>query len=387
MYNILYFEHGAKLFGGGQKSLLLLMKGLNREKFRPLLVVGKKGLFYEEAVKMGVQTISISIPDELLEISRETLRLDPPGLFAYKRKLAPVLSQLRQIVKEEGISLIHSNDNFSRISAPLAVRGQNVKCIAHLRDVFTPSFKNWAILRTIGSLNDRIIAVSEAVKKQFPFWLKQKVRVIYNGIDLDEFDNQDRKAFRQELGVDADTFIIGTAGRLIRIKGLEIFLQAAKEVLRQTAGVTFVIIGEGECRVELENLAKNLGIFSSVKFTGFRGDMPGVMSSLDAFVLCSTAPEAFPRVILEAMACAKPVIGTYEGGIPELVGEDSGILVPPKDSDSLARAILSLITDREKAQRMGRAGRKRVEENFTIENHIAQIEHLYEEWSNENFTD
>lgn len=379
MHNILYFEHGAKLFGGGQKSLLLLMKGLNREKFKPLLVTGAKGLLYEGAIEIGVQAICISIPEELLDISRETLKLDPFSLFAYKKKLAPVISQLREVIDKEKINLIHSNDNFSRIVAPLAVHGYNVKCIAHLRDIFLPSFKNWIILRTIGLLNNKTIAVSEAVKKQFPFWLEQKVRVIYNGIDPSEFNGQDRTSFRQELGADADTLIIGTAGRLVQIKGMEIFLQAAKEILKQTTRVTFVIIGEGEYRAKLENLAKNLGVFPYVKFAGFRKDMSRVMNSLDVFVLCSTVPEAFPRVILEAMACAKPVIGTYLGGIPELIGEDSGILVPSRDADSLAKAILSLMVNREKIQRMGRAGRKRVEENFTIENHIVQIERLYEE--------
>ncbi|PIU68061.1 MAG: glycosyltransferase family 1 protein, partial [Armatimonadetes bacterium CG07_land_8_20_14_0_80_40_9] len=141
--------------------------------------------------------------------------------------------------------------------------------------------------------------------------------------------------------------------------------------------IKFLIVGDGPLREELKEQSKDLGIEDEVTFTGSRQDIPEIMAALDIFVLTSIK-EHFGRVVIEAMACGKPVIATNSGAVPEIVEDKvTGILVPPEDSEKLAEAIIELLEDKEKAKEMGIAGRKRVEELFSIEKHTRQIEEVY----------
>ena len=112
-------------------------------------------------------------------------------------------------------------------------------------------------------------------------------------------------------------------------------------------------------------------------FTDFRKDIPRIIASLDLLVLTSEK-EHFGRVLIEAMACAKPVVATNAGGVPEIVKDgETGILVPPKDSSAMAEAIITLLQDKERARRMGLAGRERVEKMFDIKENARKTEEIY----------
>jgi len=170
---------------------------------------------------------------------------------------------------------------------------------------------------------------------------------------------------------------VGTIGRLSWYKGFDCFLEAAAKVSTAYPDVQFLIVGDGEIRKELERLAMNLGIASQTIFTGFRPDSLEILALMDVFVLPSPH-EAMPYTVLEAMASAKPVIAIEGTGAQDAVQEgETGLLVPPRDPEALAAAIMALLRDKAKSQAMGLAGRKVVESRFTLAQMIRQTEKLY----------
>lgn len=201
---------------------------------------------------------------------------------------------------------------------------------------------------------------------------------VYHGIELQRFDRSfDRQAIRQTLGLSHQQAVIGTVGRLTPQKAHHIFLEAAAIVKHTLDHVKFLIVGDGELRQELERRARQLGLAEHVLLTGYRRDIPELLSVFDVFVL-SSLYEGLPLSILEAMAMAKPVVATRVDGVPEAVVDgETGLLVPPNDSAALAEAICFVLQNPWRAQAMGQAGRRRVEAMFRQEMMVAQTEQLY----------
>ncbi len=205
-------------------------------------------------------------------------------------------------------------------------------------------------------LTTKVIVVSDAVGTRFN-WSKRKldkVITVYNGVDLEEFNvGAKGNKIREEFALDPGIPLVGIVGRLDAWKGHEYFLEAAAQVMEEIPEAKFLIVGEDidqnkKQETKLRNLAEKLRLTNNIIFTGQRNDIPEIMSSLDILVL-SSLKEHFGRVIIEAMGCGKPVIATNAGGVPEIVKDGyTGILVPPRDSDALARAIIDLSKDKKK---------------------------------------
>jgi glycosyltransferase involved in cell wall biosynthesis len=160
-------------------------------------------------------------------------------------------------------------------------------------------------------------------------------------------------------------------------KGHRLFLEAAQKVLTQLHAIRFLVVGDGALRNELEAFSKDLGVEDNVIFCGYRDDIPEILAGSNILVSASLA-EHFGRVIIEAMAMAKPVVGTRAGGVPEIVIDgQTGILIEPTSSEEMAQAILSLLADPRHAREMGVAGLNRVRDCFSIEKHTREIEEIY----------
>lgn len=242
--------------------------------------------------------------------------------------------------------------------------------------IFAPTVLN-AVDRIIGVSHHEMELLSQIIKFD-----TEKIRYIPNGIDFSRFEpipkaDKFMKKFKPKGQ------IILYVGRLASNKGLEVLVKAAPEVLRENIDTTFVFVGEDEgMKNILKQQAKKLGIADKLLFTGHIKDEELFLSSFaacDVFVLPSEY-EAFGIVLLEAMACKKPVIGTRVGGVPEAIGsEGAGIIVEYNDSDALSEAINQLLNDSKKRKKMGEIGRKRVKENFTWASVVDQIEQVYAE--------
>lgn len=196
----------------------------------------------------------------------------------------------------------------------------------------------------------RVISVSDALKmKMIGLGVPEKqIRVISNGIDTKRFKPMDKNKTRRKLNIPIDSKILLFVGNLVHVKGLSYLLDALHSVRKHMPNILLVLVGDGILRAELQEQAKELGIETSVTFQGVRphDEIPLWMNSCDLFCLPSLN-EGCPNVILEALACGKPVVASNVGGIPELVPDNEhGILVPPANSAELAKAIEAALKHR-----------------------------------------
>lgn len=366
-YNLLFTSISGQMAGGGQRSLLLFLKGLNKKRFNPFLICPSKGDLVKKVEKLGVETGIIKMGG-----------LKSVNLLS----ASSAICRLRKIIKQKNIDLIHTDSPRQTFYAGIAARLTRKPLIWQVR-VSDPEIRLY--YKFLFALASKIIAVSKAVGKRFEgLALKSdKLIVVYNAVDLTEFGPQlvDKK-LKEEFKIEENQSLVGTVGQLLPRKGQDVFLKAAAQVLKLVPEIKFIIVGDGNhaYRKKLEELSKDLAIDEKVIFTGSRDDIPQIMSILDIVVLPSTYQEGFSRVILEAMASCKPVVATEVGGNPEAVKDGTtGILVPSEDTTRLVGAILDLARDENKRRQMGAAGRKRAEKLFNIEKNVAQIEKLYEE--------
>jgi len=195
-----------------------------------------------------------------------------------------------------------------------------------------------------------------------------RMGVIYFPVDWQRFSECRTRWLRDELGVSESATLFGNVARLSEMKGQDYFLHAAAKVLEEVEDACFVLVGEGKEEGRLRGLIKELGLQGKAFMAGFRQDIADVMNSIDVMVLSSIYGEALGGVTLEAMAAGKPVIVTGIGGLPELVDDGkNGLIVPPRDADALAEAMIELHKDHLRAEEMGRMGLQMVKERFSPE--------------------
>ena len=230
---------------------------------------------------------------------------------------------------------------------------------------------------------DSIIGVSSQIERKYKTEGKvSRVTCIRNGIDLEgKSVPTDRWRTREDLGVDPGTCLIGTVGRLARVKGIPYLLQAARILLHQGANVKVLVVGDGNIRLDLMTLTRDLGINQNVAFLGHRDDIDELLKALDIFVLPSLS-EGIPMVLLEAMAASRAVVSSRVGGIPEIVEDGiDGFLVEPMDVNSLAERCGRLIESPDIARKMGVQARKRVERDFSATTMADRVALIYKELS------
>jgi glycosyltransferase involved in cell wall biosynthesis len=229
-------------------------------------------------------------------------------------------------------------------------------------------------------LFDKIIVVSSNLAESLKERLNGVSTVcIRNCVDLERIKaDKSRAQVRRVLGIEEDSPLIGTAGRLVPIKGLDHLLKATTIMQAEFPGVKVLIIGDGPERKNLESKASSLGINSKVIFTGQREDVYDLICAVDLFVLFSLS-EGLPIVLLEALALDVPVVVSAVGGILEVITHlSTGLMVQPKDEQALAQACLSLLQNREQAKALAREGKRMVKEKFSAEIMAQKVFQLYE---------
>lgn len=205
-----------------------------------------------------------------------------------------------------------------------------------------------------------------------------KIVIVPDSVDLSRFDGLRKGSFKDRFSIDCDFILF--VGRLAKNKGLEYLVEAVPEILASFPETKFVLIGEDEGMLnKLLGRAKNLKIEDKILLLGALDDDEISQAYIDCavFVLPSEF-EAFGIVLIEAMAAEKPCVATRVGGVPYVVEDGkTGVLVEYADSHRLAEAICGLLGDKEKRAAFGKAGRRSVEENFTIENVVNRLEDVY----------
>ena len=230
---------------------------------------------------------------------------------------------------------------------------------------------------------DKIITISNATKD---YVLRlganpNKIRVIYNGVDLVRFRPQPEQklALRQKLGLPKDAVVVLTVRRLVYKNGVDTLLDCASIAVRANPKIVFLVAGKGPDLESVRQQAKQRKISANFRLAGFvsDGDLAGYYNLADLFVLPSKSGEGLPLVALEAMACGLPVIATNVGGIGEVPVAEFGKLVPPNQPEQLAEAILEFAQSDYSSQKSEL--RARVEERFSWETNVKQLQEIYEE--------
>ena len=318
-YNILYLDSGSGI-GGGQRSLLLLLKMLNRERFSPFVGCLGDSPFANEVAKTDAQIVPLSLP-EAHNKTDKTKRFTIRDLLNDFRQLR-VIGQLHQAVKEHSISLIHANSLSVALLGGIVAKWHRIPILMHKRYA-----TSYGILDKIcARLLRRVILVSEATR--WDFAPAEKQTLIYNGVDLDEFQasQAEVESLRTELlseNVEVsqdDTksnhpLFVGVVTRITPEKGIH-FLVRAMAALKKTelnsVNIKLLIVGgpyfqkDHDYMASLKQEVADLDVADSVIFTGFLSDTRVVTSLLDIVLVPSIIPEACPRTIIEAMAVGKP---------------------------------------------------------------------------------
>ena len=382
--NILYLDSGSGI-GGGQRSLLLLLNLLDKDRFTPFVGCLGDSPFAAEAEKTEARVVPLSLPaahNKTDKVRRFTLG----DLLEDLRQLKVIL-QLHRMVKRNAIDLIHANSLSVALLGGIVARINRIPILMHKR--YATSYG--VLDRICERLLHRVILVSKATRWNFAPTAKQTL--IYNGVDLDAFQASPEEVqdLRAELLPDASdaSIVAGVVTRITPEKGIHFLVRAIAALkglsLMTRTDIKLLIVGGPYFQKDIDYMnalkqeVADLGVEDSIIFTGFLSDTRVVTSLLDIVLVPSIIPEACPRTIIEAMAVGKPVIATPLGGSKELVTPDTGILVPPEDASAIADAIAILTTDRERLRALGKASRNRAEQLFSSEKNTALTEAVYAE--------
>ncbi|HEY0141059.1 MAG TPA: glycosyltransferase [Thermoanaerobaculia bacterium] len=302
--------------------------------------------------------------------------------------------RLVALVKSEKFDLVHAHLPYASIWSAVLSRNTGVPSISslHVAPSATRELHDSLRHRVLTEVRDRlmrfvmnrwssrVISVSGALRD---IYLARggvdeaKMRVVHNGIELDRF-RRDRASTRtqveREFRLPHGAKIAVTVAVLRPKKGIEVLLEAAKRV----PDAYFLIVGDGPKREEWNALAEQLGVADRIRWAGYRRDVDALLAGCDLFVHPSL-DDAFPTVLLEAMAAGLPVVATRVGGIPEIVSEFTGTLVPAGDANELAMAIHALMNDDVARKRMSVAAEKTALENFSTEAWIGRLDAVYRE--------
>jgi L-malate glycosyltransferase len=285
------------------------------------------------------------------------------------------------------VQIVHAYNFYGNVFAVAPARMSGVPVVlASIRDsgLYLTAMQK-RVQRETCRMADRVLVNAAALRTMLidEGYDGRKIVVIPNGVELNRFEAPvNPAAFRAEIGVAPEAPLIGVVSRLHRLKGLEEFLLAAEMLAARFPAARFVIVGEPsiyepEYLDSLRRLARDLGIGDRVVFAGRRPDVPAILASLTVSAMPSLN-EALSNVLLESMAAGAPTVATRVGGTPDAMTDRvTGLLVPPGDAPALAGAIGELLTNRDLAQALGSAARRRIEQTFSVERMAEATERLY----------
>lgn len=361
----LFHIDAGKEWRGGQRQSLYLVKELKKRGYPVYFVVQPKSPLNKIAAETDVPLLPLKIRHEF-------------DLFSVLR--------LAIAMRRKNCLLAHFHDAHSVSVGSAAASLAKVPLRIVSRRVDFPLKKNILSHRKYTRNIDAVVAISEGVKKvlvegRLP---PERIEVIPSGIDFSPYKEYSSSHYlRREFSFSSDDYLVGMVAHLADHKGHKYLIRATKILKKHTDKIKVIIVGEGPLRMELDREARDSKVEDIVFFLGFREDIPRILSSLDLFVLSSYL-EGLGSSILDAMACGLPVVATRTGGIPEVViHRKTGLLVPSRNPQALAKAILKLYEDRELACRLGENGYEMVRQKFSAESMTDKMIHLYQRLAKE----
>ena len=400
--NILFINHSVR-DGGPGRSLFYILKYINRNKLKPYILIPKDDIFSETLIEEGIYEniiIDSRFPENIfvprfgMEIYNN--KSDSLDFVTKLKKLFAAIINIFEIVwlvltsgkiiKENNIDIVYCNGTVAKVTGAFIGKLNKKPVIWHVRNIQqTYVLKN--IITTLASYNavKKIICVSNATAEQFNH-VKEKVHVVYNGIDpMDYSPSKTKGTLRSEYKISKDTVIIGSTGRLVPRKGYIHLVEAAKYIKDKSIkqNFVFVIVGDTPHFFQYNHLdylkkkVSEYGLDDHFIFTGYKDDIKPYLKNFDIFVIPSNYPDPFPRSVIEAMCFNLPVIGFRIGGIAEAINNEvTGFLSEKDDVLNLSENILALVNDISMRNEMGKESRKRVINMCDAKKISGQIEEI-----------
>lgn len=341
---------------GGQNQALLLLKGLQARGYPAELVAADGSALAERAVAIGVPVHCVT---------RGVARL-------------PAARQIRKLLRRARFDLVHANEAHAVSAAWLAGAHRRVPMVISRRVGYPIGKTRLARARYEAAAS--IVANSKWVAERAAASgaPREKLTVVYEGTEVPpRFTPEQRRAARREWKIVENVPLLGCVGVLLPDKGHEWLIRALAELRKEFPAAKLLLAGDGPCRGNLESLAQELGVRDAVIFAGFVKAVDKIYAALDVFLLPSFF-EALNNSLLAAMAYEIPSIAFDRGALGEIIEDGvSGFLVKAADGPALQRAVAAILRDPAKGKKIGEAGRRRVEQNFSADKMVEETIRVY----------
>lgn len=376
--HVLIVDHLAAL-GGAEFSLEALVTSMPQSRYRYLVALPQHGPLVFRLNCRGAQVELVS-----MESWRWWVKTPERALKFWLTIPLQMISLARWVkyLRARKPDIVHFNIN--RLIEPvIAARLLKIPSVMHFRDI--PSIISYRFALGMGvfyrlmNMTDCWIANSSATKKDIRTFAKRPIVTVPNGVDLTLFDRM-VEAQKSDIKSDGRHFVVMVAG-LVPSKNHEAYLKLAERIHKRRDDIHFLIAGDGSpsYKAKLRQRVQDLGIGEHVKFLGFVENIPELLSSM-ALLIHTMVGESFGRVFIEAMAARLPVVAFKSGGAEDIVVEgQTGLLVPPGDLDAMEGAVRRLLDNPALRKQMGKAGRRRVENHFTIDQHCRAVSSVYDQ--------
>jgi glycosyltransferase involved in cell wall biosynthesis len=363
--------------GGPAIHATLLTSGLDPQRYESLLVHGREAA--DEGNYLKLSGLSMEECREIPALGRD---ISPVRDAAAYRDVVRLIRRYRPMI-------VHTHTAKAGVVGRLAAWRAGVPILVHTYHghVFHDYFSTVRtrmfveVERQLARVTHRLVTVSDTVRDEIldcGIGRPEQFDVIRLGLNLDPFVESDGRAgeLRRSLDLPAGARTVGIVARLVPIKAHEVFLAMAKRVAAEHPEVVFLVIGDGECRRDLEAFVRDQGLAARVRFLGWQADLGRIYAGLDVVVLTSRN-EGSPVALIEAMAAARPVVATRAGGVAELVGA-AGLLADVGDDAELARQVSRVLAEPALAADLGARARRRVVPAYSRERLIRDVDALYQ---------
>ncbi len=368
---ILYFVPGVH-FGGVERVLLTLLEKLDRSDFEPLVVTGGKGSFSKALEQAGIRHCPI-----------RSVRSNEAGFMKVLLNFFPNLIRIARILRKEKPDLIHDVTPDGLVYLSLAARVNRIPLIWQPQIPQDQIRKRGRILQKASAYIklDFIIFVGDFARKSYSSFTLPPWEIVPNSVDLKAPTQEERRRLRRKYQFPKNSRLVGLVARIIPGKGHEEFIQAVAHLRRPGQNLRFLIIGDPHIDPpftrKLRKMVRELGLEGIVRFTGFLSPPGDFMSCLDLLVLPSRS-ELQGLVLLEAMACGVPVVASNIEAISDLINDgETGLLVPPEDVKSLARAVLTVLENPELRDRIVANASAMVQRDHSLGKNTLRISCIY----------
>ncbi|MGE5334605.1 MAG: glycosyltransferase [Nitrososphaerota archaeon] len=377
------FLHPSNELYGADTSLLYLLRGLDRSRFQPFVILANdldySGLLSKELVKANIKVASLPIA-----VARRKY-LSPFGLPAFLGRVRSSVRLVSRIIEQEGIDIVHTN-TLAVWTGALAAKRTHRPHIWHVRESLENPKQLVALMqRFVPSHSVRVVGVSQAVLENILVTPKAQAKgvVIYNGKEPQTWmQAPGRERVRQELGIGPTDVAIGMVARISRMKAPDLCVRAVAQLQRRYPHLHCFIAGgpvpgQTEALDELEALVAAAPAPHRFHLLGERRDAPDLMAAMDILAAPSRYGEGASLTIIQGMFAAKPAVATDVGGNRELVEQGrTGFIIASEDEAALAARLATLVEDRELCQVMGQAAQQRALHHFTLDRTVAEFNRL-----------